>query len=209
MLRRRGGFTLIELLVVLAIIGILVGLLFPALSLLRNRQKRLSTLNVMNALSMALTTYLETYPLIGNSTSSDFVAAPYRMLHLVPLETKKPIFIELRASQVSVGPIGGPYAEPQLMRLGEHILDAWGVPGRANRLQWAIINKPPPSGGATNTYTDRIYIRSTAGTPQVSKDDLILRMLVVDGRWEAKTWQEAVDEAAAATPPIVLPPLFQ
>ncbi len=202
--RPRRGFTLIELLVVISIIGILIGLLFPALSLLRNRQKRLSTLKLMNEMSMALNMYLETYPILGNSSSSDYIAEPYKFLYLVPLQTKKPIFIELRTNQLSTGPIAGPFAEPTVMKLGQHVLDAWGVPGRGNRLQWAIVNRPAPNTSAPNIYTDRIYMRSTAGTPMVTKDDLIMRMLVADGRWEVKTYQESMDEAAAASPPVTL-----
>ena len=189
---RSRGFTLIELIVVIGLIASLAGLLFPALTMLRNRQKRLSTLKLMSELQVALDQYLATYPMLGNANDgSDFAKDPYRFLFRDPVAAQKPMYIELRLNQLSVGTApAGPFSEPPLMKLGVHILDAWSVPGRANRLLWEIVNGPNPGAGGTKTYTDKVYIRSTAGTPNKTKDDLIMRMQVADGRWELKTWAE-------------------
>jgi len=97
---RRTGFTLVELLVVIAIIGVMVGLLLPAVQAAREAARRMSCGNNLKQLGLALHNYHDTYKvfpagLTGTASNSGRLS-PF--VGLLPFIEQQPLMDQITAN---------------------------------------------------------------------------------------------------------------
>ena len=110
----RRAFTLIELLVVIAIIGVLAGLLLPAVQAAREAARRAQCVNNLKQIGLALANYetaLRTYPFgVGGAGPATFVPRWSAQSQILPYLEQAALFHSLNFSGVPWGhdPVNSP-----------------------------------------------------------------------------------------------------
>jgi len=112
----RRGFTLVELLVVIAIIGVMVGLLLPAVQAAREAARRMTCSNNLKQLALAVHNHHDTYKMFPPSMSdprwqrrSAMTAAGFRwdrlgyLTHLLPFIEQQPLFEQIEPFMIGGG----------------------------------------------------------------------------------------------------------
>ncbi len=102
MLRRQRGFTLVELLVVIAIIGVMVGLLLPAVQAAREAARRMSCSNNLKQLGLAMHNYHDTYnqlpAFVYRNGQNDYWRGYSAFTQILPFIEQQPLHEQLKAA---------------------------------------------------------------------------------------------------------------
>ena len=86
--RRAGGFTLVELLVVIAIIGIMVGLLLPAVQAAREAARRMSCQNNLKQIGLAIHNYDSAFKQFPNVNANNTLTGGSLFTAILPVIEK-------------------------------------------------------------------------------------------------------------------------
>jgi prepilin-type N-terminal cleavage/methylation domain-containing protein len=100
--KKRPGFTLIELLVVIAIIGVLVGLLLPAVQKVREAANRMSCQNNLKQIALACANYQTTYGVFPYSRNRITDVGPLTLI--LPYVEQDNVFRQLDPSVYAIAP---------------------------------------------------------------------------------------------------------
>jgi len=194
--RSSTAFTLVELLMAIAIIAILVGLLMPALGLVRRNSYRVATMNAMRQISEVTLIYLDTWPSLGDAGAADgmdFRMDPWAYLHKRHAGEQylgKVPQLEFPGARLVTRTSSGECQRASGPKTATHIIDYFGI-NPHNVLGWHI-EQVAPAGSAVGfaKYAKRILLRSSSGTPDNNNDDLILDYSNVTGRFDIKRFNE-------------------
>ncbi|RMG33864.1 MAG: DUF1559 domain-containing protein [Planctomycetota bacterium] len=155
---RRPGFTLVEMLVAIAIIGVLVGLLLPAVQQVRETARRMQCRNNLKQLCLALHNYHETHGMFpinyGNGPYDDTNTGASWMQMILPQLDQSTLYERIR--------FGRPLHDPENRQVAKTPVSVWFCPSDSTHSQplmdgrsnvpgvWAVNNYVACSGSNWN-----------------------------------------------------------
>ena len=160
---------MLELMVVMVIIAVLASMAFVSVGLLQKKARRVETSNLMSQLTAALTSYLEKWPTLGDKKPDDFRASPWSYLYSRPKSAGLGPFIELQLTRL-IQAKGGNCSRVELANKATHIVDYFGN-SSDNIISFAIFE----GTAGTTRFAKAIEMRSSTGTPDKPKDDILYR----------------------------------
>jgi prepilin-type N-terminal cleavage/methylation domain-containing protein len=180
----RSGFTLIELSVSVGILLLLCAITIPVISMLRMMSQKTATTNFMISLSDALSTYLDQYGHLGDDTSTtgtSFRAAPWFYLSTRRLIFGQPPYMSTQLNRLVTQTGQNACVAATAPQLATHFCDFYGnAPG--NVMSFEIHASIP--NGTSMVLTQSVDMRSSAGTPSDSSDDLIYHWSNQTSKWD-------------------------
>lgn len=159
------GFTLVELLVVIAIIGILVGLLLPAVQSAREAARRMQCVNNLKQLGIAVHVYHDTHRKFAMGCNSARGAA--WSAYILPHLDQMPVFDLLTFRESGAGQWAWPFPgppdpHPANIRACETYLSVFRCPSAAN--QPHLWNRSQNDGWVVPERVPANYIACASGT---------------------------------------------